>query len=870
MKLKKFTKFTVFTVILTLLFSTLGFASDFFTIHNNTESERLSDGITYEHIEKYSSIGWININVVRADLTSEHTKVEPIFNKNGISERTDLTDMLKSNNAVAGINGDFFNMTAISFPMGTLIHNGQVVSSPNSPGYEYPTITSTKDNNFDISIWQPNVYLRAQNNSIFYVAAVNKLGAFKGEIVVLNDSWGSKSIGSTAGRELIEIVVANDVVQAIRINQPSVTIPKNGYVIVCSAIKKDELASTFQVGTNVNLNYEFDFSPQNINWAAGGVNYLVKDGMLYKINSSIKGRHPRTAVGFNKDKTEMILVTVDGRNKNYTGVTQEELAEIMIELGAYEAVNMDGGGSTTMGVDFLRNGNIKVVNFPSDGKQRNVDNGFGIFNTSPISDTVKHIEIVPEYTKVFKDTYVSLKVNAYDQYYNQIGLDTDNLKFETSTKSGEFSDMQFKPTRTGTIEIEASYGDITDSTEIEVFDTPVDLVFENDFFILDKEETYDLGDIIGIDKDGNTAYISPNVIKWSYRNRVGKVDNGIFTAGTSSNMGAITARFGEAVENIYVKVGYKPVTIESFEDFENISYSEYPSNSGGSIEKSSEQKEGAYSLKLNYDFTKMTDQSIAFVDFADGGILLKGKPKAVGMWVYGDSKDHWLRCRITDRTGTLYKLDFAETVDWEGWKWVTAKIPESASYPVKLKNVYLAEINETMKDTGSIYIDNLRALYEPDDKEIKICDETNYEDLIRIEDVKDIGEYDYKLKIENGQIVKDTELEETKDNIVIFTDISKGSINESNITQWQTIKGLELYKDKKIVIHLNGSLRMFNDNRELDVFEQYLEKASVENNIFVVWEGEEEDVSVKNNVRYIQYDDSFELYTSDEEIFYKN
>lgn len=780
--------------------------------------------------------------------------------------------MLGSTTAVAGINGDFFNMTTISFPMGTLIYDGQVVSSPNSPGYEYPTITSTKDNNFDISIWQPNVYLKAQNNSVFYVAAVNKLGAFKGEIVVLNDSWGSKSVGSTNGRELIEIVVSNDIVQSIRINQPSVSIPSDGYVIVCSASRKDELASAFQVGTSVDLNYEFDFSPNNINWAAGGVNYLVKNGEFYKINTSIKGRHPRTAVGFNKDKTEMILVTIDGRNKNYTGVTQEELAEIMIDLGAYEAVNMDGGGSTTMGVDFLRNGNIEVVNFPSDGKERNIDNGFGVFNTSPVSDIVEYIEIVPEYNKVFKDTYVSFEVNAYDKYYNQIDLNTKKLKFKTSSKSGEFSEMKFKPTKTGTIKIQASYGDIKSSTEIEVLDTPVDLVFENDFFILDTEESYDLGDVIGIDKDGNTAYVSPNDIKWSYRNRVGKVNDGIFTSGTSSNMGAVTARFGEAVENIYVKVGYKPITIESFDDFENISYSEYPSNSGGSIEKSSEQKEGYYSLKLNYDFTKMTDQSISFIDFADGGILLKGKPKAVGMWVYGDEKDHWLRCRITDSRGTLYKLDFAEEVDWEGWKWVTAKIPESAAYPLKLKNVYLAEINETMKDTGSIYIDNLRALYEPDDKEIKICDETNFEDLIKIED---IDEYDYKLKIENGQLTKDTELEETddknfEDTVVIFTDISKGGINKSNIQQWETIKGLKSLKDKKIVITLNGSLNMFNDKRELNVFKGFLEEASTENNIFVVWEGEEEDVSVKNNVRYIQYDDLFELYFTDDEVFYKN
>ena len=72
------------------------------------------------------------------------------------------------------------------------------------------------------------------------------------------------------------------------------------------------------------------------------------------------GRHPRTAIGFNRDSTTLIALTVDGRRESDSGMSLVELADAMISLGAYEAMAFDGGGSTTMVVEG------KVVNRPSD------------------------------------------------------------------------------------------------------------------------------------------------------------------------------------------------------------------------------------------------------------------------------------------------------------------------------------------------------------------------------------------------------------------------------------------------------------------------------------------------------------------------
>lgn len=152
--------------------------------------------------------------------------------------------------------------------------------------------------------------------------------------------------------------------------------------------------------------------------------------------------------------------------------------------------------------------------------------------------------------------------------------------------------------------------------------------------------------------------------------------------------------------------------IFDFDDLDNMTLTQYPDNSDGSMSNSSKSIDGK-SIKLSYDFTTMIedDQSIAFIEFDEDGRRIKNKPVSFSMWVYGDESDHWLRCRILDSNDRIHKIDFAPEVDWNGWKKVTAIIPDEVSYPIKLKNIYLAEIDYNKIDSGKIYIDNLTANY---------------------------------------------------------------------------------------------------------------------------------------------------------------
>ncbi len=109
-----------------------------------------------------------------------------------------------------------------------------------------------------------------------------------------------------------------------------------------------------------------------------GKRALVKDGEPYPSNAGdlCTSRHPRTAAGLSADGRTLILAVVDGRSGISVGMTCTELAALMVDLGAHDASNLDGGGSSTMWV-----GGDGVVNDPSDGAARVVANHLGVFAT---------------------------------------------------------------------------------------------------------------------------------------------------------------------------------------------------------------------------------------------------------------------------------------------------------------------------------------------------------------------------------------------------------------------------------------------------------------------------------------------------------
>lgn len=95
-----------------------------------------------------------------------------------------------------------------------------------------------------------------------------------------------------------------------------------------------------------------------------GFQQIVMDGKI--IADKTGGLAPRTSIGVDREGKILWLVVVDGRQAFYSeGMTYQELAQFMLDLGCWNAVNMDGGGSSIMGIR-EKDGRLRVVNSPSD------------------------------------------------------------------------------------------------------------------------------------------------------------------------------------------------------------------------------------------------------------------------------------------------------------------------------------------------------------------------------------------------------------------------------------------------------------------------------------------------------------------------
>ncbi len=113
--------------------------------------------------------------------------------------------------------------------------------------------------------------------------------------------------------------------------------------------------------------------------AITGNQFLVEDGAISVVDD--REMHPRTAIGIDRSSHRILLLVVDGRQQRSRGYTMVELADLMIDLGADEALNLDGGGSSTMVA--RHHGRVGVVNSPSDGFQRSVANAVEVLYTRP-------------------------------------------------------------------------------------------------------------------------------------------------------------------------------------------------------------------------------------------------------------------------------------------------------------------------------------------------------------------------------------------------------------------------------------------------------------------------------------------------------
>ena len=501
------------------------------TIHDRVQKTQISTGVIHERIERFTVAGWYNINILRVDLQDQYTYLGSLFHKDGLSSRTTVRGLVEQRNAVAGINGDFYNTNPIPTSLGALIDNGRIISSPNN----LPTFFTTNDKSAYIGYFNRNMTITNYSTGFsLNIDTVNKLHQDFVTVTLLDSSWGTKSIGARFRSDLHEVLVVNGVVVERRTGGEAFDIPKGDDSFVLTSKSSNLLA--FNPGDRIQVDISISPDVEKINFAIGSGSMVLREGQVTNSDINISGVHPRTGLGVSRDQKQVIMVTVDGRDTYFKGTTQETLGSLLLELGAYNGVNLDGGGSTAMAVKPVGQASAEFVNKPTE--QRNVVNGIGVFSTAPRGN-LDRMSLSANDTNLFPGSSTSLQLKGYDTFSNLYQLEGQAVQWSVSGGIGRVEGGRFIASSPGTGEIKASFNGVSASTVVRVLGPAHEIRTEVQSISLSPGATRNLGSILGVDSEGRQAPLQFSQVKFQTTGDIGLVRDGVFTAASKPASGAI-------------------------------------------------------------------------------------------------------------------------------------------------------------------------------------------------------------------------------------------------------------------------------------------------------------------------------------------
>ena len=223
----------------------------------------------------------------------------------------------------------------------------------------------------------------------------------------------------------------------------------------------------------------------------------------------------------------------------------------------------------------------------------------------------------------------------------------------------------------------------------------------------------------------NPMTINPSNMNWTVEGNIGKMDGATFTA-TQKGEGKIIGEYDGVRVSTTVKVvdlAEKPILLDNFDNASLWKVEVAKANASISNAKDY-ARQGTASLKLNYDFTTAGSDTKAAYMVANTPIPINGKPNNIGVWVFGDAGKQWLRGVLVDGSGAKQTIDFTSQggMDWNGWKYVTANIPDDVTLPLKFDRLYVAQPTASLQKKGQLYFDQLQAVYQDNHEELVYTD----------------------------------------------------------------------------------------------------------------------------------------------------
>ncbi|HLJ58121.1 MAG TPA: phosphodiester glycosidase family protein [bacterium] len=379
----------------------------------------IAPGVQYTHFRVATSSGPLSIHHLRVDLTNPSVRLGMgLAHDQLISPDETVSSMVARTGAVAGVNGDFFDIRDSGMPLNIVVKNGEFLRSPVGRA----ALAIDKDGAARISHFQwGGSVLFPSTNARYWLAGFNTGVVPEGIVAFSNDRGYGAPVPPPGVRQTVvdlapvqqqQQEVAHPVFTVTVSGQPEppapetaaqstqymvgqvwpqqayyAPFPKGVMLLVGRGNAADWLQQHVTAGMPVEVNLATTPDWRNLHLAIGGGPMLVQNGYPLDDPHSPAPHerdrpNPVLAVGISRDGATMLLVAIDGRQPKLSmGVTQPQLAAYMRWLGAYQAMAFDSGGSVTMVAKFWGRPGPTVVNSPSDGRERPVGNALLIFSS---------------------------------------------------------------------------------------------------------------------------------------------------------------------------------------------------------------------------------------------------------------------------------------------------------------------------------------------------------------------------------------------------------------------------------------------------------------------------------------------------------
>lgn len=673
-------------------------------------------GVRLIAFERFDRLGWVRGQVLKVDLGNNAVTADLLF-PGQISAAKPLSDIVRINGAIAGVNGDYFDMSGSKAPLGVQIKNGELLKGP------VPAWTKAAGVGRDGLGRLAEVMLEgtvAWPGGEKPLSALNQSYIPYDGIGVYTPVWGTASrAGATEGAWAVTEILVRDGKVASISNQPgSGDIQEGSFLIVAR-----DIATTWfydlKVGDPVSVRY----TPKTdaavpFRFAVGGNAILLKDGQIQEFSDP--NSEPRTAIGFSADGKTMFLVAVDGRQSGSRGMTMRELAEFLQGLGAANALHLDGGGSTTLVARKPGEQSAEVINNPSDGSERPVPNGIGVFAAAgsgkPAGLALAPVSDHPNARRVFPGLSRSLTVKGYDETYAPAAavniawqaIPEDRGSIERNGVSSESG--VFRGAKPGKAVVQAEAEGVTGALDVEVLGELARIETDTGKIGLVPGET-GVFSVVGYDADGYAAPIEPRDVTLEYDRSV------VDIAGTSRGAFRVTPKSeGSTVITVTVNghktflpvaVGLETVPVSGFEDLSLWK----PSSTRATAAMEAAPGERDQGLKIAYDFSQSTGTRTANVHPV-APFELPDRPSRIALKVKGAARGEWIAFTLRDAAGKYHNV-YGPHVDWSGWRTVEVQIPNGIEYPVQLTTIGAIETNADKQYQGELVYDDLAVKVMP-------------------------------------------------------------------------------------------------------------------------------------------------------------